>query len=61
LRSLAFRGGRVRVVVALVRSEQDKWPAAQLRRPVLLPIVARAWMGKARRTALQPRKRRRRS
>jgi hypothetical protein len=51
LRSLAFRSGRVPLVAALVRSEQDMRPAAKLRRPVLVPTLTRAWIGKARRKA----------
>ena len=47
LRSLAFRTGRLPVVVALVESEQDNRRAPRGRRAVLLPILARAWLGKA--------------
>lgn len=49
LRSLAFRTGRLSVVVALVESEQDYGRAPHVRRPALYPILARAWLGKARR------------
>jgi glycosyltransferase involved in cell wall biosynthesis len=52
LRSLAFRTGRVPVVAALASSEQQEHPrTAALRHPVLLPTLARAALGRARRAA----------
>jgi hypothetical protein len=49
LRSLAFRTGSVRVVLALAEAEHDRRPLATLRRPALLPVLVRAWVIRARR------------
>ena len=49
LRSLAFRTGRVPVVAALASWEQEHRWTAPLRHPVLLPTLARAALGTARR------------
>jgi glycosyltransferase involved in cell wall biosynthesis len=47
LRSLAFRTGSTRVVLALAEVEHDHRPGAQLSRPPLLPVLARAWLIRA--------------
>jgi hypothetical protein len=48
LRSLAFRTGRARVVVALAENERDDRRLAELRRPLLFPLLIRALSAKAR-------------
>jgi glycosyltransferase involved in cell wall biosynthesis len=44
VRSLAFRTGRLPVVIALVESERDNRWGARARHPLLLPILVRAWL-----------------
>jgi hypothetical protein len=56
LRSLAFRTGRIPVVVALAESERDSRRTAHLRRPALLPTLVTAGWGRVRLMALRARR-----